>query len=185
MTWHAPKVWLPEDEVNETVLNEQVFDNSNWLYEKLVQLVPSLVSTSAANETDTTDYSPAGMTYKTLITLAPFVITEDTTLAIIYNGAFSHSALKTCQIEPVLTKNGGAEYYYSTGTTTKPTAFTQGICSFRIPVTTPVQSNMRGRLVLDAGTYTMKLGLFLNAAGGTLTRISQNYREFALLRVLY
>lgn len=182
-TWNASKTWIPKDEVLETFLNEQVYENTIWMYDRQILFVPT--SGTAADDTDTTDYSTAGLVYKTLLTFPSFTITETTVLSLSYNGVFSHTAARNAQIEPVLTLNGGSEYYYSTGTTTKPTAFSQGLCTVRIPLGSLTQSNCRGNMTLAAGTYTMKLGLFLNAAGGTLTRKLNNYLENAILRVLY
>lgn len=180
--WTAKKTWIPTDDVLETYLNEQVYENTLWMYERPYQFVEAVHFDP--NETDATDYSGAGMVYKTLITFASFTLLETTVLSLTYNGLFSHSAARTISIEPVLTKDGGSEYWYSTGTTTKPAVYAGAYSARLAAAANRAGSSFRTRMTLTAGLYTLKLGLFINSTG-TLTRYSANYMEAGILRVLY
>ncbi len=179
--WTARKTWIPTDDVLETYLNEQVYENTLWMYERPYQFVET--THTSPNETDATDYSAAGMTYKTLVTFAPFTLLEETTILVMYNEMFSHSATRNGQIEPVVTLNGGSQYYYKTGTTTKP-AYGSGTNDFRMTAGVICAPQVRNRLTLSAGLWTLKLGWFCNSIG-TLTRYSANYLGMGILRVLY
>jgi hypothetical protein len=180
--WTPRKTWIPTDDVLETYLNEQVYENTLWLYERPYQFIET--THTSPNETDATDYSAAGMTYKTLVTFAPFTLLEETTLSVVYNEMFSNSAARNAQIEPVLTLNGGAQYYYKTGTTTKP-VYGSGTNDFRMTANVICAPQVRNRLTLTAGVWTLKLGYFASSGGSTLTRYSANYLGMGLLRVLY
>ncbi len=180
MVWTAKKTWSPEDDIMEDYLNEQVYGNTLWMYER-----PYEIKTTAAssNETDTTDYSGAGLVYKTLDTFTPFTLLETTTLEICTSITLLHSALRIVTLDMVLSKDGGSEYYYGTGTSTKPTG-TQAMYTTRIPAGLAVSLHPANRITLTAGYYTAKLALFLNASGTLTVKKNLEARQ-SILRVLY